>query len=83
MKLLLAQQPFLHELINQTILEVHSHWLSGRPFVAVVVLCDGIIPVSLFARIADELKQADRTGTKRYIRILDGRLSLLTRVCFV
>ena len=31
MKFLLAQQPFLHELIDKTILEVHSHWLSDRP----------------------------------------------------
>ncbi len=63
MKLLLAQQPFLHELIDKTILEVHSHWLANRPFVAVVVLRGGIIPVSLFDRIADKLKQPDRPRT--------------------
>lgn len=47
MKLLLAQQPFLHELIDKTILEVHSHWLSDRPVEPNLLLeIDHIIPVA-------------------------------------
>ncbi|MFR0577644.1 HNH endonuclease [Bifidobacterium thermophilum] len=48
MKFLLAQQPFLHELIDKTILEVHSHWLSDRPVEPNLLLLeiDHIIPVA-------------------------------------
>ena len=47
MKFLLAQQPFLHELIDKTILEVHSHWLSDRPVETNLLLeINHIIPVA-------------------------------------
>lgn len=47
MKVLLAQQPFLHGLIDKTILEVHSHWLSDRPVETNLLLeINHIIPVA-------------------------------------
>lgn len=47
MKFLLAQQPFLPELIDKIILEVHSHWLSDRPVETNLLLeINHIIPVA-------------------------------------
>ena len=62
-QLLLAQEPFPHELIHKAIVEVNTNRRLSGPVVRVVVADGGIIGGSYLAGVADKLKRlADDCG---------------------
>ena len=61
-KLLLAQEPFPHEIIHKAIVEVNTNRRLSGPVVRVVVSDGGIIRGPRLAWIADKLKQTNGAG---------------------
>ena len=58
-KFLLAQKPFVHELVHKAVLKVNPHGRMDGPVVVVIVAHAGIIGGPCLAGIADKLEQAD------------------------
>ena len=69
-KFLLAQKPFVHELVHKSVLKVNPHGRMDGPVVVVIVAHTGIIGGPCLAGIADKLEQAEK-GRKRPRRSVD------------
>ena len=65
-KFLLAQKPFVHELVHKAVLKVNPHGRMDGPVVVVIVAHAGIIGGPCLSGIADKREQAGR-GRRRTV----------------